>query len=220
MAEALIIDAVRTPMAATGAPYAGVRPDDLAAHAIAAAVARTGIDPAQVGDVYWGAANQAEEDNRDVARMASLLAGLPVEVPGVTVNRPLRLGARGREPGVASAPARRGRALSGRWLGVDEPGPLGGAEARRGPRARRATLYDTALGWRLINPRIRSATRPRRWARRPRTSPNGTGSRAPIRTRSRCEPPARDRRPRRGAVRRADRRRRGAGGPRDDPGRG
>ena len=73
--------------AATAGVLAGVRPDDLAAHAISAAVSRTGIDPALVGDVYWGAANQAGEDNRDVGRMAALLAGLPVEVPGVTVNR-------------------------------------------------------------------------------------------------------------------------------------
>ena len=87
MAEALIIDAVRTPIGRFGGALAGVRPDDLAARAIAAAVERTGIDPAEIADVYWGAANQAGEDNRDVGRMAALLAGLPVEVPGVTVNR-------------------------------------------------------------------------------------------------------------------------------------
>src|ERR671932_1575095 len=87
MSDALIIDAVRTPMGRFRGALAGVRPDDLAAHTIAAAVERTGLDPARVDDVYWGAANQAGEDNRDVARMAALLAGLPVEVPGVTVNR-------------------------------------------------------------------------------------------------------------------------------------
>jgi len=87
VAEALIIDAVRTPMGRYRGALAGVRPDDLAARAISAAVERTQIDPAEVEDVFWGAANQAGEDNRDVARMASLLAGLPVEVPGVTVNR-------------------------------------------------------------------------------------------------------------------------------------
>src|SRR5215813_9792631 len=64
-----------------------IRPDDLAAHVVGAAVERAGVDPAQIDDVYMGAANQSGEDNRDVARMAALLAGLPVEVPGVTVNR-------------------------------------------------------------------------------------------------------------------------------------
>src|SRR3954463_1907071 len=87
MTDAFILDAVRTPMGRYRGVLAGVRPDDLAAHTIRAAVERTGLDPAAVGDVYWGAANQAGEDNRDVGRMAALLAGLPVEVPGVTVNR-------------------------------------------------------------------------------------------------------------------------------------
>src|SRR3954449_1380451 len=80
--DAFIIDAVRTPMGRYRGVLAGVRPDDLGAHAISAAVERTGLDPAEVRDVYWGAANQAGEDNRDAARMASLLAGLTVEVPG------------------------------------------------------------------------------------------------------------------------------------------
>ncbi|MGZ5359621.1 MAG: thiolase family protein, partial [Solirubrobacterales bacterium] len=87
MPEAVIIDAVRTPMGAYRGSLSRVRPDDMAAHVVAAAVERSGIDPAEVADVYMGAANQSGEDNRDVARMASLLAGLPVEIPGVTVNR-------------------------------------------------------------------------------------------------------------------------------------
>ena len=87
MPDALIVDAVRTPMGRFRGALSGVRPDDLAAHAIANAVERAGIDPAGVRDVFFGAANQAGEDNRDVARMAALLAGLPVETPGVTVNR-------------------------------------------------------------------------------------------------------------------------------------
>ena len=87
MRDALIIDAVRTPMGRFRGALSGVRPDDLAAHVVAAAVERSGIDPAAVEDVYMGAANQSGEDNRDVARMAALLAGLPVEIPGVTVNR-------------------------------------------------------------------------------------------------------------------------------------
>src|SRR5712691_13097893 len=87
MADAYIIDAVRTPIGRYGGVLADVRPDDLAAHAIAAAVARNGIAGDEVEDVYFGCTNGAGEDNRNVARMGSLLAGLPVEVPGVTVNR-------------------------------------------------------------------------------------------------------------------------------------
>src|SRR3954451_21753777 len=85
--DAFILDAVRTPMGRYRGVLAGVRPDELAGHTIRTAVERTGLDPEAVRDVYWGAANQAGEDNRDAGRMASLLAGLPVEVPGVTVNR-------------------------------------------------------------------------------------------------------------------------------------
>src|SRR3989441_8773773 len=87
MPEALIIDALRTPIGRYGGALAGMRPDDLAARVIAAAVERNGIDGAEVEDVYFGDANQAGEDNRNVARMGALLAGLPVEVPGATVNR-------------------------------------------------------------------------------------------------------------------------------------
>src|SRR5680860_1464830 len=87
MNDAFVIDAVRTPMGRFAGALAQVRPDDLAAHVIAALVRRTGAPGDRIDDVYWGAANQAGEDNRNVARMASLLAGLPVTVPGATVNR-------------------------------------------------------------------------------------------------------------------------------------
>jgi 3-oxoadipyl-CoA thiolase len=154
MGEALIIDAVRTPMGRYRGVLSGVRPDDLAAHTIGAAVERTGIEPAEVADVYWGAANQSGEDNRDVARMASLLAGLPVEVPGVTVNR---LCASGLEAVNQAARALRlGEAdlyLAGGSESMSRapwvvPKPASGL-----PRGER-TMYDTALGWRLINPRM------------------------------------------------------------------
>ncbi len=154
MTDAFIVDAVRTPMGRYRGVLAGVRPDDMAAQVIAAAVERTGLDPEAVSDVYWGAANQAGEDNRDAARMASLLAGLPVEVPGVTVNR---LCASGLE-----AINQASRALR---LGEGDLYIAGGAESMsrapwvlmkpesglpRGPQ----TMHDTALGWRLINPRM------------------------------------------------------------------
>jgi len=87
VSRAVILSAVRTPIGRYGGALSGVRPDDLAAIAVRAAVDRAGVDPAQVEDVYLGCANQAGEDNRDVARMALLLAGLPVTVPGATVNR-------------------------------------------------------------------------------------------------------------------------------------
>ncbi|TMK70167.1 MAG: thiolase family protein [Actinobacteria bacterium] len=150
--DAFVIDAVRTPMGRYRGVLAGVRPDDMAAHTIAAAVKRTGLDPEDVRDVYWGAANQAGEDNRDAARMASLLAGLPVDVPGVTVNR---LCASGLE-----AINQASRALR---LGEGDLYIAGGAESMsrapwvmlkpesglpRGPQ----TMHDTALGWRLVNP--------------------------------------------------------------------
>src|SRR6266550_2320483 len=152
--DAFIVDAVRTPMGRYRGALAGVRPDDLAAHAIAKAVERTGIDPGGVCDVYLGAANQAGEDNRDAARMAALLAGLPTDVPGVTVNR---LCASGLEAvNQASRAIRLGEGdlyLAG---GVESmsrapwvvPKPETGLP--RGPQ----TMHDTALGWRLVNPRM------------------------------------------------------------------
>jgi acetyl-CoA acetyltransferase len=87
MRDVFVIDAVRTPVGRFAGALASVRPDDLAAHAIRALVQRNAVPVAEVDDVQWGAANQAGEDNRNVARMALLLAGLPTHVPGATVNR-------------------------------------------------------------------------------------------------------------------------------------
>jgi 3-oxoadipyl-CoA thiolase len=152
--EALIIDAVRTPMGAYRGALSGIRPDDLAAHVVSAVVDRTGLDPARIDDVYMGAANQAGEDNRDVARMAALLAGLPVDIPGVTVNR---LCASGLEAvNQASRALRLGEGRLYLAGGVESmsrapwvlPKPENGL-----PRGEQ-TLYDTTLGWRMINPRM------------------------------------------------------------------
>ena len=133
---------------------AGIRPDDLASHVVSAAVERNGIDPSRIDDVYMGAANQSGEDNRDVARMAALLAGLPVDVPGVTVNR---LCASGLEAvNQASRALRLGEGTLYLAGGVESmsrapwvlPKPEDGL-----PRGEQ-TLYDTTLGWRMINPRM------------------------------------------------------------------
>jgi 3-oxoadipyl-CoA thiolase len=151
--ETLIVDAVRTPMGRYGGALAAVRPDDLAAHVIAALIERNRFDPAAVDDVVWGAANQAGEDNRNVARMAALLAGLPVTVPGATVNR---LCGSGLEA-VNSAH----RAV---LAGDAELAIAGGSESMtRAPFvlakpeaafSRRAEIFDTTIGWRFVNPRL------------------------------------------------------------------
>jgi acetyl-CoA acyltransferase len=146
--------AVRTPMGRVGGQLAAVRPDDLAATAISALLARVpALDPARVDEVLWGAANQAGEDNRNVARMASLLAGLPVEVPGATVNR---LCGSGLEA-VASA---------ARLVATGEADVViaGGSESMSRapfvvPRPDKAypramEMVDTRLGWRIVNPRM------------------------------------------------------------------
>ncbi|TCP56047.1 acetyl-CoA C-acetyltransferase [Tumebacillus sp. BK434] len=153
MREAVIIDAVRTPIGRYGGALKDVRPDDLAAGAIRALVARTGIDPSLIEDVILGCANQAGEDNRNVARMAALLAGLPVSVPGVAVNR---LCASGLEAVNSAARAIvAGEADAVIAGGVESmtraPFVMGKAE---GAFARDVQVYDTTIGWRFPNPRL------------------------------------------------------------------
>ena len=133
---------------------AGVRPDDLAAHTIRSVVERTGVDPERITDVYFGAANQSGEDNRDVARMATLLAGLPASIPGATVNR---LCASGLEAvNAASRAVKLGEGdfyLAG---GVESMSraPWVVAKPERGLPRGAQTMHDTTLGWRLINPQM------------------------------------------------------------------
>ncbi|MFZ5851657.1 MAG: thiolase family protein [Actinomycetota bacterium] len=155
MTAAYILDAVRTPIGRHGGGLAEVRPDDLAAHVVRALVARQdGLDPARLDDVVLGDANAAGEDNRDVARMAVLLAGLPTSVPGTTVNR---LCGSGLE---AVVQASRAVAVGDAALVV-----AGGVESmtrapwvlpkpgRAYPRGHE-TLHSTTLGWRMVNPRM------------------------------------------------------------------
>jgi acetyl-CoA acyltransferase len=150
-----IVDAVRTPIGRHGGALAAVRPDDLAASAISALLGRSPrLDPAQIDDVYFGDANGAGEDNRNVARMASLLAGLPVSVPGATINR---LCGSGLEAAIAAD-----RAV---LAGDADLIVAGGVESmsrapwvlpkpERGFARGNETAYSTTLGWRMVNPRM------------------------------------------------------------------
>ncbi|MEU9559804.1 thiolase family protein [Streptomyces fumanus] len=150
-----LVDAVRTPIGKYNGSLAGVRPDDLAAHTIRELLARTpDLDPSRIEDVYFGNANGAGEENRNVGRMAALLAGLPTSVPGVTVNR---LCASGLEAVIQAA-----RAIA---LGDAHIALAGGVESMtRAPYvlpksdrpfpAGHAELYSTTLGWRMVNPRM------------------------------------------------------------------
>jgi 3-oxoadipyl-CoA thiolase len=157
MTDAVIVDALRTPIGRHAGVLATVRPDDLAAHVVQAAVERNGLPPESIDEVYMGCANQAGEDNRNVARMAVLLAGLPVEVPGVTVNR---LCASGLEAAVqGSRQLKLGEAdlvLAG---GVESMtrAPLVMLKPERGFARGDVQMADTTLGWRLINPRMNEA---------------------------------------------------------------
>ncbi|WP_327705489.1 thiolase family protein [Streptomyces decoyicus] len=153
--DVFVVDAVRTPIGKYGGMLSAARPDDLAAHVVKALVDRApGLDPARIDDVYLGNANGAGEENRDVARMAVLLAGLPVTVPGVTVNR---LCGSGMEAVIQAA-----RAVA---LGDASVAVAGGVESMSRapwvlPKPERAfpagpqTLHSTTLGWRLTNPRM------------------------------------------------------------------
>ncbi len=154
--DAVVVQAVRTPIGKYGGALKDVRPDDLAARAIREVVERAAIDPSLVDDVFWGAANQAGEDNRNVARMAALLAGLPTEVPGATVNR---LCGSGLQAVVSAA-----REIQ---VGAAEVVVAGGVESMTRapfvlpkpvdayPRGNQ-TMYDTTLGWRMVNPRMQA----------------------------------------------------------------
>ena len=154
MREAVIVDCLRTPIGRYRGALAPVRPDDLAALAIKTLVDQTGIDPTLIDDCYWGAANQAGEDNRNAARMAVLLAGLPETVPGATVNR---LCASGLEA----------VAIAARMIEANHGDVFiaGGAESMsraplvlpKPPKAwvrGNQEMYDSTLGWRMTNPKL------------------------------------------------------------------
>ncbi len=154
MPEAVVLSAVRTPVGRYGGALSGERPDDLAALVIREAVDRAGVPAGEIEDVYFGAANQAGEDNRNVARMAALLAGLPQEVAGVTVNR---LCASGLSAVVSACQAVRAGDgdlfVAGGVESMSRAPFAVGKPDRAFPRGNQ-TAWDTTLGWRFPNPRL------------------------------------------------------------------
>ena len=154
MARAVILSAVRTPVGRYGGALAGERPDDLAALVIGEAVARAGVPAGEIEDVWFGAANQAGEDNRNVARMAALLAGLPESVAGVTVNRLCASGLSAVVGASHAIVAGDGDLFVAGGVESMSRAPLVLAKAERAFPRGDTTAWDTTLGWRFPNPRL------------------------------------------------------------------
>jgi 3-oxoadipyl-CoA thiolase len=154
MSRPVILSAVRTPVGRYGGALAEVRPDDLAAVAIGAAVERAGVEPGEIEDVYFGAANQAGEDNRNVARMAALLAGLPDSVAGVTLNRLCASGLSAVVSACHAVAAGDGELFVAGGVESMTRAPLVIAKPEQGFPRGNQTVWDTTLGWRFPNPRM------------------------------------------------------------------
>src|SRR5438105_11186795 len=154
MSRAVILSAVRTPVGRYGGALSDVRPDDLAAEVISAAVERAGVPAGEIEDVYFGAANQAGEDNRNVARMAALVAGLPETVAGVTMNRLCASGLSAVVAACHAVVAGDGDLFVAGGVESMSRAPLVMATPEHPfPRGNR-TVWDTTLGWRFPNPRL------------------------------------------------------------------
>lgn len=156
MTEVVIIDAVRTPVGALGGVLSSVRPDDMAAHVIKAILDRNKLDPALIEEVFLGCANQAGEDNRNVARMASLLAGLPVDVGGVTVNRLCASGLNAINMAARAIKTGEGEVYIAGGVESMSRAPYSLPKAEAGFSFGNLTAYDTALGWRYPNPKMKT----------------------------------------------------------------
>jgi 3-oxoadipyl-CoA thiolase len=154
MPEAVIIDAVRTPIGSFGGSLAKVRPDDLAALVLTAIVERTGIDPALVEEVYLGCANQAGEDNRNVARMATLLADFPIEVAAVTINRLCASGLNAVNMAYRAIKVGEGDVFIAGGVESMSRGPYSVPKAEAGYPWGNLTMWDTAFGWRYPHPKM------------------------------------------------------------------
>ncbi len=152
--DVLIIDALRTPIGRFQGGLSGVRPDDLAALTIRALLDRTGAEAADVEDVFFGCANQAGEDNRNVARMALLLAGMPQSVPGVTVNRLCASGLEAVNQAFRAARCGDGALFIAGGVESMSRAPYTMPRGPQLPKAGNVTIYDTSLGWRYPNPKM------------------------------------------------------------------
>ncbi|HEX8857336.1 MAG TPA: thiolase family protein [Thermoleophilaceae bacterium] len=155
MPDALIIDAVRTPIGRYGGALSTVRPDDLAARVIEAVVERTGLPGGDIADVYLGCTNAAGEDNRNVARMSALLAGLPVEVPGVTVNRLCASGLEAVNQAARAIMVGDGDLMLAGGVESMSRSPFVMLKPERSLPRGDMQLVDTTIGWRFVNPRMR-----------------------------------------------------------------
>lgn len=156
MPEAWIVEAVRTPIGKHGGALASVRPDDLLAHALSALMDRSGVPKEEVEDVYAGCANQAGEDNRNVARMALLLAGFPVEVAGCTVNRLCGSGLEAVAQAARAIWAGEGKVYIGSGVESMSRAPYAVPKPERGFPTGNLVMYDTTLGWRFVNPKMQA----------------------------------------------------------------
>jgi 3-oxoadipyl-CoA thiolase len=154
MTDAFILDAVRTPVGRYGGSLASVRPDDLAAHVIRALVERTGVDAARIDDVIFGCANQAGEDNRNVARMAGLLAGLPVTVAGQTVNRLCGSGLQAVRSAAHAIRAGEGELFVAGGVESMTRAPWVMLKPQEGYARGVPEMADSLLGWRFVNPKM------------------------------------------------------------------
>ncbi len=154
MKEVVVVDGVRSPIGKFGGALAGVRPDDLLASVYKALMDRTGVDPAILDDVYAGCGNQAGEDNRDVARMAVLLAGFPVEVPGVTVNRNCSSALEAVNQAAKAIVAGEGEVFIGSGVESMSRAPWSMPKPERLPAAGHPKIWDTTVGWRYDNPKL------------------------------------------------------------------
>jgi 3-oxoadipyl-CoA thiolase len=154
MIDAVIVDAVRTPIGALGGVLARVRPDDLAALVLSKLAERNGLDVTSIDDVYMGCANQAGEDNRNIARMASLLAGFPVSVPGLTFNRLCASGLSAVNAAFHAIKAGEGEIILAGGVESMSRAPYSLPKAENGFAFGNLTAYDTALGWRYPNLRM------------------------------------------------------------------
>ena len=155
MTDVVIMDAIRTPIGALGGVLASVRPDDLAALVIKEIIQRNKLDPALVEEVFFGCANQAGEDNRNIARMAALLAWLPVEVAGVTVNRLCASGLNAINQAARAIKAGEGDVYIAGGVESMSRAPYSIPKAEAGFSFGNLTAWDTALGWRYPNPKMR-----------------------------------------------------------------